>query len=157
MGEYLQEPVPPTVISTMLNTYWDEKQGEVPMPYVIDLNVDKESAVNRHEFRTSDLILIRTDTGGERETLRGDYDKWRDVTFDVSLELYTAKSRQRLYDMKQVIRQIFHTYMFTSSVTGFQLLRYMGFIEKTQENLRVWSGEVRVRFESAAISTDTLS
>ena len=146
---YIEEPVPPEVIESILKSDWDPLGGTTPQPAIINANVAEE-AYARINLRQADHLIIRTDVSGETEELRASY-KFRDVRYKVEIQLLTMKNRQRLYNLKKVVRKVLYGRMHDTTTTGYQLIRYESFVESVQEQLNVWMGTITVSFESTGI------
>lgn len=150
---YVAEPVPPEIVKTLLDKYWNDMNGKVPKPELWVLNVPTEAPVE--EVGDKDYVLISTDAGGEEEKLR---DAWcvKDMKFSILLELATMVDRQRLYDIKKIIRGIIHTNIHNQTVTQFHIIRYVGFRELVADTQNVWKGLITMTFESNGVPLDTL-
>jgi len=150
---YVPEQIPPDITQTLLDTYWNDMNGRVPKPILLILNTGQEPPVET--VGDNDYILISTDAGGEEEKLR---DAWayKDIKFTVMLEIATMINRQRLYDLKKIIRGIIHTNIHNQTVTGFHIIRYNGFREIVVDTQNIWKGIVTCSFESNGIILDKL-
>ena len=152
---YVAESVPSTELKTALDTYWENRDGQLPKPKIMEHNVDPDNVgqiiIGWNPSR-NDYVIIRSDVAGEREKLRGIGASYKDRTFDVLVDLYTVVSKQRLHDMKAEIRRIIHKRIHDFS---WDLVIYQGFTENAQANLNFHSGSVRVRFQSDREILDT--
>ena len=153
MGTYTAQVIPSKILKDLLENNWDTLQGNVPIPEIIEVNVPEEEY--RKEVSEKGLIAIRADVGGERETLRNAW-AYKDIKWEILLDLWVTKNRQRLYDLLYVVRGICHSNLHNSSVTQFQVLRYLSFVELTTEFTNIWRGTIRVSLESAGIPLDKI-
>lgn len=150
---YTPEPVPPDIIKELLDDNWDDLNGQVPKPELWVLNVPEEAPIET--IGNKDYILISTDAGGEEERLR---DAWcvKDVKFSVMLEIATMINRQRLYDIKKIIRGIIHNNIHNQTDTQYHVIRYVGFREIVADTQGAWKGIVTMTFESTCVPIDKL-
>jgi hypothetical protein len=117
------------------------------------VNVGQEAPdLNLEKF---DYVFIAADTSGETEKLRDSWE-YKDTKFDVVLEIATAESRQRLYDIKKVIRGIVHYNIHNSADTGWQVWRYGGFQELNTDQWNMWRGMIKMSFEEAGVILDEI-
>ncbi|MEK6861491.1 MAG: hypothetical protein AABY07_05965, partial [Nanoarchaeota archaeon] len=72
-----------------------------------------------------------------------------DQRFKILLEVLTIHSRQRLYDLEREIRRICHSQM--HSMTNFQRIQFMNFVELTQEEFQIWKGRIIVELLNSSI------
>lgn len=153
MTVYVAEPVPPDIMKDLLDKEWDDLNGQVPKPQLLVLNTGDEPPVE--VVGDDDYILISTDAGGEEEKLR---DAWcvKDMKHTVLLELSTMQNRQRLYDIKKIVRGIIHGNIHNQTDTHFHIIRYLGFRELVVDSQNVWKGLVTMTFESNCVPIDTL-
>ena len=150
MTTYTKEPVVPEIVRDILKTNWDNYGGKIPQPTLVEVNIPEEAQM-RYNFQGRDYIFIQPDITGEKATPRDTFRYW-DLTFNITLTIYTAQSRQRLYDIKKEIRRIFIYKMHDTTVNQYQLLRYGSFTEHPQEALKIWKGQVRISFESVGVN-----
>ena len=73
--------------------------------------------------------------------------------YNITLELYTNVSRQRLYDVMREIRRICHARI--HSLTNFQRIRFVSFNESTDSTANVWTGIVSVELVNNSIALET--
>ena len=149
---YSAEPIPSATVKSMLDGNWNEYSGQIPKPTLIDVN-EGEIAIRFDLNRLQSCIIIRIDISGETETLRGSGWNYLDRVQVVELMLYTKISRQRLYDILQEIRRVCHNQM--HELTSYQVVRYRGFTELTNEQQNVWQGRVTLSLENNRLVTDT--
>ena len=142
---YAAEKLPTNKIKSMLDTYWDTRTGgEIPEPQFLEVVTD-EPAYNL--TNDGDTIVIRPDTRGETERLRDSWN-YKDTEYVITLELHTAASRQRLYDLKAEVRRLCHVYKHNKTVTGYQVLIYESFVEYSDIENQIWEGEIKLRLQT---------
>jgi len=150
MGIYTAATIPSTDVKALLVDNWDEQQGNVPSPNVVDLNDGTEPI--RYDARMQDVIIVKIDAPMEEENPIGTWvyghRRWR-----VVLELTTKVGRVRLWDMKNEIRRICHATMHT--MTNFQRIQYINFHENTEDNQLLWGGRVAIELVSSAVLLET--
>jgi len=139
--------VPSNFIKGLLTENW--KSENVKKPTIVEVNVGPE-AIARYDFRRNDHIFIQVSSEGETETYRDV--AYADNTFGLELHIVTAESRERLYDLRTEVRRIFRTKRLDLGTdSDYQLLRYLGFTESVMEEMKIWRGTARVRFEAIGI------
>ena len=147
---YSPAVLPSTDIKNLLIDNWDDQDGNVPDPRVVELNDGNEPI--RFDTRLGDIIIVRVDSPMEEENPIGNWiyghRRWR-----ILLELHTKKNRVRLWDMKNEIRRICHATMHT--MTNFQRIQYINFHESTEEQQNIWQGRVAIELVSNAVLLET--
>ena len=79
--------------------------------------------------------------------------KFGNRVYNITLEIYTNTSRQRLYDVMREIRRICHARI--HSLTNFQRIQFMDFNEQTNAQANLWAGTVSVQLVNSAITLET--
>ena len=148
MTPYTPERIPPKIVSDKLKDNWNDWEDNIPLPEIVDVNEDLETAIARYNLQDSDLVIIRTDTGGIRETWR-DAHKYADELVNIEIVIFTMKDRQRLYDLMQEIRRIFRTYKHFFGT--YHEAIYLSFVELTQQQLNIWNGIIRTQLDERRI------
>ena len=74
-------------------------------------------------------------------------------TYDIELEVKTATSRQRLWDLIWEIKRI--CFNKKHSLTYFQRIQFINFNEQVDEELAMWTGIVRIQLVNQAVKLDT--
>ena len=160
MSTYVPEIVPSHIMVDLLKSEWDSREGNIPMPHIFEANMMPE---NPMEVSLSispaqdSALIVRPEPSGEKETLRDLGAQLKDVTFWISIDMYTVKSRQRLYDMKAEIRRIIHANMHSfqnESGQGYQVAWYRGFQDFAQNTKNIWYGIIRVESVNNKIAID---
>lgn len=151
---YVAEPVPSTLILNMFEQKWDNHSGNVPKPKIIESNTRPENTLEIPlGIKEQSVIIIRPDVVGEQETLRDLGAMYKDVKFDVLVEIHSIVNRQRLYDLKAEVRRIIHANM--HNFEGYDICYYRSFSDLGQANLNYWQGIIRVQFMSNKVLLDT--
>jgi hypothetical protein len=141
---YSADNIPAEVLKNTLDTYWDERQRrEIPKPNFYLPNIEI-----RVDLHTADACVIRLGTIGVVDTQRGNF-VYKDIKIDMSIELLTMASRQRLYDLRQEIERICYTHK--HDLTEYQLVRMKSFIENSTDYVNVWAGTISISLESSGI------
>jgi hypothetical protein len=143
---YVAEPMPTAILKSQLEGIWDTSVDRIPEPTIIDLN-QSDDEVSRFNFKDTDYVVIRTAPQGETEIWHGNC-LYFSKAFNVVLDIYTAKSRQRLYDLKQEISRIIRAEKEDADTNKYDHLVYSGFTESNLEELKVWKGTMKMSFES---------
>ena len=141
---YSADNIPAEVLKNTLDTYWDERtHTEIPKPNFYLPNVEI-----RVDLHTADACVIRLGTIGVVDTQRGNW-TYKDIKAEMTIELLTMHSRQRLYDLRQEIERV--CYQKKHDLTEFQLVRMKSFIENTTDFVNVWAGTISISLESSGI------
>ena len=77
----------------------------------------------------------------------------RDRLYNITLEIFTNTSRQRLYDVMREVRRICHARI--HSLTNFQRIRFVTFNESTDSQANIWTGVVSVELVNNSIALET--
>ena len=142
------EPLPAKEILDRLNTNWYIENVVEPEftevtgagePFRLDLN-------------KKDHVVGRMGTPAMEEQPIGNY-KYGNRTYNVELEIYTLRDRQRLYDIFREIRRLIHVKM--HSLTNFQRMKFVNFNEQTQEQVNIWVGSISIQLENKAVLLET--
>ena len=148
---YAAEAIPSYIIKTMLDVQWNNYSGSIPEPSLVDVN-DGVSAQLRYDLKQNDYIFIMAESPVEEEEPIGTW-VYGNRRTRVVLELHTKESRQRLYDLKQEVRRICHSQM--HSLTDYQRIQYMSFVEFTDMQFNVWAGRIILEMVNNAILLET--
>jgi len=145
---YQSERIPPKVVKEKIEEQWNDNEGMIPIPVLVDINETEEETFARHNLQEGDIVIFRTDTAGVRETWR-DAHKYADELVAIEIVLHTMISRQRLFDLMQEIRRIVRTYK--HQFGNYHEAVYLSFVEITQQQLNVWQGIIRVQLDTRRI------
>ena len=146
------EPVPVNEFITDLENEWtfSNVSGTSKKPGFIEVTGSSEPM--RYNLNVNDQIIARPGNPAVAETPIGNY-KFGDRLYNITLELYTNVSRQRLYDVMREIRRICHARI--HSLTNFQRIQFMDFNELTNAQANLWAGTVSVQLVNSAITLET--
>ena len=148
---YTAEAIPVTIVESLLDTYWDTNSGNIPKPSMVDVN-NATDPLRADLINTGDYLLLKADTPTFEETPIGTW-VYGNQRHSVLIEVYTATSRQRLYDLVKEVRRICHARM--HNLTNFQRIRFIRFSENTEAQVNVWTGTVLIQLENNAILLET--
>ena len=99
-----------------------------------------------------DVLFGRAGDPAIEETPIGNW-TYGNRVYNISLEVYTNTSRQRLYDIVKEVRRICHARI--HSLTSFQRIIFAAFSEDTQEQVNIWTGSITIQLENNAILLET--
>jgi len=142
------EPIPIDAIMTDLNGQWNA--NNVVKPALVTVNAANQPI--RFDLNTGDHLVGRTGSPAFEEEPIGNR-KYGNRTYNISIELWTLTSRQRLYDLMREVRRICHSRM--HSLTDFQRQQFMSFSEETSEQVNMWTGNIEIRLENNAVLLET--
>ena len=142
------EPLPAKEVLDTLDLYW--YATNVIEPEFTEVTGAGEPL--RLDLNKKDHVVGRMGTPAMEEQPIGNY-KYGNRTYNVELELYTLKDRQRLYDIFREIRRLIHVKM--HSLTNFQRMKFVSFNEQTQEQVNIWTGSIIIQLENNAILLET--
>jgi hypothetical protein len=148
---YTAEAVPVTIIESLLFDNWDTNSGNIPKPSLVDVN-NATDPLRADLINTGDYVLLKADTPTFEETPIGTW-VYGNQRHNILLEIYTAESRQRLYDIQKEIRRVIHDNM--HSVTQFQRIQYRSFNELVQEYVNIWGGRIIIECLNSSILLNT--
>lgn len=142
---YQPESRPSTVIRDALDAQWDTGGGNIPKPTIIDIN-NATSPLRADLINVGDHILVYQTNFIEQPIGTWVYGN---QTTTVVLDIYTAVSRQRVYDLMQESRRIFHARMHL--IPAYQRVQFKSFQEFTQEFVNIWGGRSEIELLNSSI------
>ena len=142
------EPIPIDAIMTDLDGQWNA--SNVTKPSLVTVNAANQPI--RFDLNVGDHAIGRTGSPAFEEEPIGNR-KYGNRTYNVSIEVWTLTSRQRLYDLMREIRRISHARM--HSLTDFQRQQFLNFSEETSEQVNMWTGSLEIRLENNAVLLET--
>ena len=148
---YSPEPIPTSLVKSMIDSNWDTQSGNIPEPTLVDLNDGTGSSTIRLDLAKSDYVIINLGNPGENETYRDGWHYLDRINY-VELRIHTKHSRQRLYNLKQEIRRIVHSKV--HDINNYHIVRYRDFNELTQEEFGIWVGKISLSLENNRISME---
>ena len=140
----MAEPIPATAVESILNTEWSA--GNVTKPSLIDVNNTVDAP--RINLYLGDYVIIVADMPTMREEPIGNW-LYAHQTYQVTLELYTKSSRQRLYNLMREIRRVIHAKI--HDLTGFMRVKFDNFVEDADSQQNLWIGRVTLELTNNAI------
>ena len=142
------EPLPAKEVLDTLDLYW--YATNVIEPEFTEVTGAGEPL--RLDLNKKDHVVGRMGTPAMEEQPIGNY-KYGNRTYNVELEIYTLRDRQRLYDIFREIRRLIHVKM--HSLTNFQRMKFVNFNEQTQEQVNIWVGSMSIQLENKAVLLET--
>ena len=146
------EPIPVNEFITDLEGQWtfSNVSGTSNKPGFIEVSGASEPM--RYNLNVNDQIIARASGPALQEIPIGNR-KFGNRVYNISLEIYTQVSRQRLYDVMREVRRICHARI--HSLTNFQRIQFLDFNELTNAQANVWVGTVSVQLVNTAITLET--
>jgi len=142
------EPVPVTDVLAELDTNWNA--SNVTKPVLVEMaGVD---AITRLDLNRGDYVIIRPGSPTLEERPIGNW-KYINRTYNVTVEMQTRVSRQRLYDLMAEVRKICHVRR--HSMTSFQRLQFLNFNEEVGEQINVWIGTMELQVVNENVLAET--
>ena len=144
----MPEPVPVTDVLAEFNSQWNA--SNVVKPQLIEMaGVD---AATRIDLNRGDYLIASPGNPTLEETPIGNW-KYINRAYNISVELQTRVSRQRLYDLMAEIRRICHARR--HNLTNFQRLQFRNFNEEVGETVNVWIGTIELQTVNENIIAET--
>jgi|TARA_R110000824_G_scaffold78596_4_gene198302 hypothetical protein len=140
------EPMPANELLTDFDSQWNASNVAKPNLVVVTGNGEP----SRFDLNAGDALVARNTSFSE--TPIGPW-KYGNRVYSVSIELWTLRERQRLYNIMQEIRRICHARM--HSLTNFQRIQFLNFSEMTTDTVNVWMGTVQVDLVNDAVLLET--
>ena len=140
------EPLPADDLLTEFNSQWDT--DNVAKPNLVVVTGDGEPL--RFDLNAGDAVVARA--GTFTETPIGNW-TYGNRTYTVTLEIWTLRERQRLYNIMKEIRRICHARM--HSLSNFQRIQFVNFDEMTSDTVNVWMGNSQISLENSAVLLET--
>ena len=146
------EPLPASDVLDTLDATWNytKVSGSTKKPGFVEVTGSGDPL--RIDLNVNDQIVGQAGNPAMSEQPIGNY-KYGNRTYNVELELYTLKDRQRLYDIFREIRRLIHVKM--HSLTNFQRMKFVSFNEQTQEQVNIWVGSMSIQLENKAVLLET--
>ena len=146
------EPIPVNEFITELEDQWTHTNvsGAGKKPGFIEVTGASEPM--RYNLNVNDQIIARASGPALQEIPIGNR-KFGNRIYNITLEIYTQSSRQRLYDVMRELRRICHARI--HSLTNFQRIQFQNFNEANTEQVNIWTGTITVQLENNAILLET--
>ena len=149
---YTAEAIPVKVFETLLDTYFDSNSGNIHKPAMVDVN-NASDPLRADLINTGDYLLLKADTPTFEETPIGTW-QYGNQRHSVLIEVYTAQSRQRLYDLQKEIRRVIHDKM--HSVTEIQRITVsVSSWNGLQEYVNIWGGRILIECLNSSVLLNT--
>ena len=142
------EPVPVTDVLAELNTNWNA--SNVVKPVLVEMA--GTDSITRIDLNRGDYVIARPGSPTLEEIPLGNW-KYINRTYNITIELQTKNSRQRLYDLMAEIRKICHVRR--HSMTSFQRLQFINFNEEGGEQVNIWVGTIELQVVNENILAET--
>jgi len=142
------EPVPVTDVLAELDANWNA--SNVTKPVLVEMA--GTDAITRLDLNRGDYLIARPGSPTLEEIPLGNW-KYINRTYNVTIELQTRVSRQRLYDLMAEIRKVCHVRR--HSMTSFQRLQFINFNEEVGEQVNVWMGTIEVQVVNENVLAET--
>ena len=140
------EPLPADELLTDFNTQWDTSIVANPNLVVVTGNGEPL----RFDLNAGDALVARNTSFTESPIGTWQY---ANREYAVSLELWTLRERQRLFNIMQEVRRICHARM--HSLTNFQRIQFINFTEATTDQVNVWMGTIQIQLINDAVLMET--
>ena len=140
------EPLPADELLTEFNSQWNASNVTKPNLVVVTGNGEPV----RFDLNAGDAVVARNTAF--TETPLGNW-TYGNREYTVTLEIWTLRERQRLFNLMQEIRRICHSRM--HSLTNFQRIQFMNFNEMTTETVNVWMGNTQIALVNDAVLLET--
>ena len=140
------EPLPADDLLTEFNSQWDTDNVAKPNLVVVTGNGEPV----RFDLNAGDAVVARNTAFSE--TPLGNW-TYGNREYTVTLEIWTLRERQRLFNLMQEIRRLCHSRM--HDLTNFQRIQFMNFNEMTTDTLNVWMGNTQIALVNDAVLLET--
>lgn len=140
------EPMPADELLTEFNSQWETDNVAKPNLVVVTGNGEPL----RFDLNAGDALVARNTSFSENPI-----GNWAYVNreYSISLELWTLRERQRLFNIMQEVRRICHDRI--HSLTNFQRLQFLSFSEATTDQVNVWMGTIQISLVNDAVLKGT--
>ena len=138
--------MPADDLLTDFNTQWDTDNVAKPNLVVVTGNGEPL----RFDLNAGDALVARNTNFSESPIGTWQY---ANREYSVSLELWTLRERQRLFNVMQEVRRICHARM--HSLTNFQRIQFVSFSEATTDQVNVWMGTIQIQLINDAVLMET--
>lgn len=138
------EPVPGEIFRDLLEQEWIETEV-CPRPKIVIVN--DLAAAQQWNLRLADLVVV--DANRLQEEQRGFRYEYKDIEVPVALDISSADSRQRLYNVMAECRRIVYRWMMAAR--PYQQLYWDGFTDTSDGSKNVWTGTATFRATSRGV------
>ena len=140
------EPLPADELLTDFNTQWNT--SNVAKPNLVVVTGTGEPL--RFDLNAGDAVVARNTSFSEMPLGNWTYGNRE---YQITLEIWTLRERQRLFNIMQEIRRICHARM--HSLTNFQRIQFINFNEMTTDTVNVWMGNSQIALVNDAVLLET--
>ena len=140
------EPLPADDLLTEFNSQWDTSNVAKPNLVVVTGNGEPV----RFDLNAGDAVVARNTAFSE--TPLGNW-TYGNREYTVTLEIWTLRERQRLFNLMQEVRRICHARM--HNLTNFQRIQFLNFNEMTTDTLNVWMGNSHIALVNDSVLLET--
>ena len=140
------EPLPADDLLTEFNSQWDTSNVAKPNLVVVTGNGEPV----RFDLNAGDAVVARNTAFSE--TPLGNW-TYGNREYTVTLEIWTLRERQRLFNLMQEVRRICHARM--HNLTNFQRIQFLNFNEMTTDTLNVWMGNSQIALVNDSVLFET--
>ena len=140
------EPLPADDLLTEFNSQWNTSNVAKPNLVVVTGNGEPV----RFDLNAGDAVVARNTAFSE--TPLGNW-TYGNREYTVTLELWTLRERQRLFNLMQEVRRICHSRM--HNLTNFQRIQFLNFNEMTTDTLNVWMGNSQIALVNDSVLLET--
>ena len=149
------EPMPTNEILDEINSQWTTGNVDNTTPTFLEATgtgTDNVAAPIRFDLNRGDVIVTRPGSPSFEEEPIGNW-LYGNRTYNISMEIYTRKSRQQLYNLMREVRRICHARR--HSLTNFQRLQFEAFNEETQQQVNLWHGIASLQVVNQMVLLET--
>ena len=147
MTAYTVEPIVSKSVVDLLITEWDDHEGNVPLPIIIDIN-DQVDPSRMANLEQEDSLAIYANGPSLKEDPIGNWE-YGHRYYSVHVELVTRSGRQRLYDLQREVRRICHANMHL--MVDFQRIQFLSFEEDIDEAFQINLGTIEIELVNSAV------
>ena len=140
------EPLPADDLLTEFNSQWNTSNVVKPNLVVVTGNGEPV----RFDLNAGDAVVARNTAFSE--TPLGNW-TYGNREYTVTLEIWTLRERQRLFNLMQEVRRICHARM--HNLTNFQRIQFLNFNEMTTDTLNVWMGNSQIALVNDSVLLET--
>lgn len=149
------EPLFTKDLLTEVNTQWTAGNVDSTTPTFLETTgtgTDNTADPIRFDLNRGDVIVTRPGSPSFEEEPIGNW-LYGNRTYNLTMEIYTRKSRQQLYDLMSEVRRICHARR--HSMTSFQRLQFQAFNEETAQQVNMWYGIANLQAVNQMVLLET--
>ena len=149
------QPLSTKEILTEINSQWTAGNVDSTTPIFIEATgtgTDSTADALRFDLNRGDIMVSRPGSPSFEEEPIGNW-LYGNRTYNITMEIYTRKDRQQLYNLMREVRRICHARK--HSLTNFQRLQFMAFTEETTEQVNLWFGTANLQVVNQMVLLET--